>query len=77
VYTIGVTIGAFKMGFDTVNLHRPTQPAGSCSVSTIMQGLTLVHFSAHLMQSLRDTLGGVCISVTKKAAQVELQSGRV
>jgi hypothetical protein len=31
------------------------------------QGLTLVHFSAQLMHFLRDTLGGLCISVAKSS----------
>ena len=63
----GDTIGAFNTGFDTVNLHRPTLFAASAlkissrsadmTTKPLMQGLTLVHFSAQRKQLLWDTMG--------------------
>ena len=43
---------------------------------TSRQGLTLVHFSAHLKQFPWNTLGG-CRAPRDKKAQVELRSGLV
>jgi hypothetical protein len=72
--------GANYRGFRANNrgyvLTQPHLPYVLAVVHTLQQGLTLVHFSAHMKQLLRDMLGRCRVSVIKMS-QVELRSGRV
>jgi hypothetical protein len=59
------TLGSrrFQLGFDKVNLHRPTPSmsaylvTGNSQLAATTQGLTLVHFSAQRKHILWNTLG--------------------